>query len=357
MAYVPADFHGKIKLPIGEELKRKRMLSLVIVILGISFLLYAILGGADFGAGIVETFAGRKGERTISKAIAPVWEANHVWLILAIVIIFTGFPQVYATISISLHIPLTVALIGIVFRGSSFAFRHYDPGHHFTHRYYTIFFKASSFITPLFLGITLGAMILGDITHSGNFYQRFVEPWFNMFCLSMGLFSTSLFGYIAAVFMIGESAGTTEQQRYSQIAKVFLFASMAIGVLVFAIAEAEGHHLVSAFFRSTLSMVSLSVVVLFIPLIFYLFSHPVIVYLRAAVAIQVSLIMFGWFAIQFPVLIFLKDGDHLTFYNTRAPDATLYQLLIALVVGLVLIVPSFYFLFKVFKSPTARHRA
>ena len=92
-------------------------------------------------------------------------------------------------------------------------------------------------------------------------------------------------------------------------------------------------------------------VVLITPLVFYLFNHPVIRLLRITVAIQVSLIMLGWFAIQFPVLVFEKNGNHLTFYNTQAPYATLYQLVIALFVGLILIIPSFYFLFKVFKRP------
>ena len=122
-----------------------------------------------------------------------------------------------------------------------------------------------------------------------------------------------------------------------------------MGVVVFVIAEASGHHLVSGFFKSTLSIICLTTVVLFIPLIFYLFYHPVVAYLRGAVGIQISLIMLGWFAMQFPVVVYEKNGNHLTLYNTQAPYATLYQLVIALFVGLLLIVPSFYFLFKVFK--------
>src|SRR4029453_6983829 len=102
------------------------MLTFIVIILGTSFLLYALLGGADFGAGIVEAFAGRRGELTISKAIAPVWEANHVWLILAVVILFTGFPAVYASLSWVLHIPLMIVLLGIIMRGTAFTFRHYD---------------------------------------------------------------------------------------------------------------------------------------------------------------------------------------------------------------------------------------
>ena len=328
------------------------MLTIIISILGVAFILYTLLGGADFGAGIVETIAGRKGEKTISKAIAPVWEANHVWLILAIVILFTGFPEVYATISVYLHIPLMVVLIGIVLRGSSFTFRHYDVTHDWSHAYYSAFFKVSSFITPVFLGIMLGAMILGEINlaNTGSFYDQFIQPWCNVFCFTVGLFSAALFGYIAAVFLIGEATYPVEQKRYIQLAKIFLGLTLLMGVLVFVAAELQQHHLFKAFFQSAFSVSAFGGVILLLPLILYLFQHPKIVYLRAAISVQVTLIMLGWFAIQFPILVYEKNGHHLTFYNTQAPYATLYQLLIALLVGLILVIPAFYFLFKVFKQ-------
>lgn len=331
------------------------MLEIIIIILGVSFILYTILGGADFGAGIIETFAGSKGEKTISKAIAPVWEANHVWLILAIVILFSGFPLVYSTISVALHIPLMIILIGIVLRGSSFTFRHYDVTHDKTHSYYTAFFKISSIITPLFLGITLGAMILGKISiaNTGSFYEQFIMPWFNLFCLMMGLFTTSLFGYIAAVFLIGEATYAIDQKRYITLSKVFLFCTFLSGLLVFITAEIAKHHLFDAFFKSGLSIAAFSIVILSVPVMLYLFKHPNIVYLRSLISLQVTLVMLGWFAIQFPILVYEKNGNHLTFLNTQAPYATLYQLVIALFVGLLLIVPSFYFLFKVFKKKAA----
>ena len=155
------------------------MLAIIIIILAVSFMLYAILGGADYGAGILELFAGRKGEKIVSKALAPVWEANHVWLILAIVIIFTGFPQVYSTISTALHIPLMIVLIGIILRGTTFTFRHYDVEDDAGHKYYTLFFRISSFITPVFLGVVLGAMILGKVSVNpeGSFYDQYMSPW------------------------------------------------------------------------------------------------------------------------------------------------------------------------------------
>jgi cytochrome d ubiquinol oxidase subunit II len=329
------------------------MLLTIIVILAVSFMLYAILGGADYGAGIIEIFVGRKGEKVISKAIAPVWEANHVWLILAIVIIFTGFPYVYSTISTALHIPLMIVLIGIVARGSTFTFRHYDVAQDESHKYYTLTFRISSFITPVFLGVTLGAMILGEINFdsSGGFYEKYMGPWLNVFCFTVGFFSAALFGYIAAVFMLGEVESLGDRKRYVQLSKAFLFATIVLGVLVFVAAEAQGHPIVEEFFKSPFSIAALSMVVLLIPFIFYLFNHPNIAFLRIVAGVQVSLIMLGWFAIQFPILIYEKNGNHLTFYNTQAPYATLLQLLIALFVGLVLVIPAFYFLFKVYKAP------
>ena len=332
------------------------MLTLVIIILGISFILYTLLGGADFGAGIIETFAGRRGEQTISKAMAPVWEANHVWLILAVVILFTAFPAVYSSLSLVLHIPLMMVLIGIIFRGTAFTFRHYDVVHDSSHKYYTFLFKLSSFITPVFLGSVLGAMILGRITFdpSAGFYEKFVLPWFNIFCLAMGIFSASLFAYIAAVFLVGEARIDSERKKYSTLSKRSMLLTLLTGILVIFAGEMEGNPLVREFLHSTTSIVMLLFAGLLCPVIWVFLNrkkHKTL-YLRVAIGLQVSAILIGWFYIQYPVLIQVKGGDQLTIFNTQAPPATLQQLLIALSAGLVLIIPAFMYLFKVFKVKT-----
>jgi cytochrome d ubiquinol oxidase subunit II len=327
------------------------MLTLIIVILGISFLLYTLLGGADFGAGIIETFAGRRGRTTISKALAPVWEANHVWLILAIVILFTGFPLVYSSLSLVLHIPLLLVLTGIIFRGSAFTFRYYDIPEGNTQKYYTVLFKASSFITPMFLGMTLGAMILGRITfdNSISFYQKFIYPWFNLFCFTMGLFSTSLFAYIAATFLTGEAQSKEELNKYKRLSKRAMYLTIATGLLVFLVAEWEKHHLLREFLRSPYSITSIVIASLLVPVLHYYMNRNDRVKVRAALGIQVAAILSGWFAIQYPVLIRVENGNHLTFFNTQAPESTLTQLFIALIVGLLFIIPAFIYLFRVFK--------
>jgi cytochrome d ubiquinol oxidase subunit II len=332
------------------------MLTLVIIILGISFILYTLLGGADFGAGIIETFAGKRGEQTISKAMAPVWEANHVWLILAVVILFTAFPAVYASLSLVLHIPLMMVLIGIIFRGTAFTFRHYDVVHDNSHKYYTFLFKLSSFITPVFLGAVLGAMILGRITFetSAGFFEKFVSPWFNIFCLAMGIFSAALFAYIAAVFLVGEARIESERKKYSTLSKRSMLLTLLTGILVIFTGEMEGNPLVKEFLHSTTSIVMLLFAFLLCPVILTFLNRKKnkTLFLRAAIGLQVSAILIGWFYIQYPVLIQEKSGNHLTIFNTQAPPATLQQLLIALIVGLLLIVPAFVYLFKVFKVKT-----
>jgi cytochrome d ubiquinol oxidase subunit II len=329
------------------------MLTVIILILGGCFLLYTLLGGADFGAGIVEAFAGKREEITISKAIAPVWEANHVWLILAVVILFTGFPQVYSSLSLVLHIPLMMVLLGIIFRGSAFTFRQYDVANGNSHKYYTLLFRISSFITPVFLGMVLGAMILGRITFdtSKGFYNVFISPWLNIFCISMGIFSACLFAYISATFLVGETPVNRERKMYVRFSKRAMLLSMLTGLLVFITAEAEGLNLLREFLQSTTSIVSLVSATILCPVIWHFLNKEKnkTVYLRIGVGIQVTLILVGWFSIQFPVLIKLQNGKHLTFFNTQAPASTLEQLLIALIVGLVLVVPGFIYLFKVFK--------
>src|SRR5665648_1246704 len=126
------------------------MTEFIILVLGVAVLFYVLLGGADFGAGIIELVTGKRGIDTISKAIAPVWEANHIWLILAVVILFNGFPLVYTTFTTYLHIPLFIILLGIIFRGTAFTFRYYDTVEDNTNKYYTQLFRISSLLTPFF---------------------------------------------------------------------------------------------------------------------------------------------------------------------------------------------------------------
>src|SRR6186997_3618182 len=133
--------------------------------------MYAVFGGADFGAGFWDLVAGgsRRGERpreVIDHSIAPVWEGNHVWLIFCFVVLWTGFPEAYASITLTLFVPLTLAAFGIVLRGSSFAFRKTV----FTtrdRRNFGAAFALSSVLVPYCMGAIAGAIASGRIPAGG----------------------------------------------------------------------------------------------------------------------------------------------------------------------------------------------
>ena len=182
------------EIPVGEP----GMLWVIIPFLGLSLLLYCLLAGADFGAGVLEIFMGRENRRAqreiIDRALGPVWEANHIWLILIVVILFMGFPTVYSRVSTNLHLPLTAMLLGIIARGCSFTFRHYDAVKGRSQRSYTLFFIYSSVWTPFCLGVVTGALVPGGITAAPSGYlEGYVWPWLRPFPLALGGFTVCLF--------------------------------------------------------------------------------------------------------------------------------------------------------------------
>jgi cytochrome d ubiquinol oxidase subunit II len=163
------------------------MLYVVITFLFLAIVLYFLLGGADFGAGIIELFTSADNKsrtrKTSYQAIGPIWEANHMWLIIAVVIMFVGFPVIYSDMCTFLHIPLLIMLLGITARGTAFAFRNYDAvkGEN-TQKLYNKVFVYSSFITPLFLGIIAGSVISRQIDlHATTFLAASVFSWLNYF--------------------------------------------------------------------------------------------------------------------------------------------------------------------------------
>src|SRR6201991_2301683 len=158
------------------------MLYVVTGFLWMSLLIYVLSGGADFGAGIIELFASRITKskiRTASySAIGPIWEANHMWLIIAVVVLFVGFPQIYTAVSVYLHIPLVVMLLGIIARGTAFSFRHYDAVKDDWQDLYNKIFRISSVVTPFFLGIIAASTVSGAIDNtSNNFLSAYVFSW------------------------------------------------------------------------------------------------------------------------------------------------------------------------------------
>ncbi|MDD9975280.1 MAG: cytochrome d ubiquinol oxidase subunit II, partial [Candidatus Poribacteria bacterium] len=201
----------------------------------ISLIIYMLTGGADFGGGIWDLFAtGRraKAQRSlIAHAIAPIWEANHVWLIVIVVLLFVAFPVAFAAISTALHVPLTLMLIGIVLRGTAFVFRTYDVQSDTIHRRWSRLFAIASAITPVMLGVTLGAVASGTIhvdVENGQVETDFISAWFAPFPFAIGFFTLTLCALLAAVYLTLETEDTELREDFRRRA---LLSAVSVGVM------------------------------------------------------------------------------------------------------------------------------
>ncbi|WP_319227543.1 cytochrome d ubiquinol oxidase subunit II [Draconibacterium orientale] len=322
-----------------------------LIILVICLMLYVLLGGADFGGGILELLSRGKASKIVSRAIAPVWEANHVWLILVVVILFVGFPSVYSTVLTALHIPVLLVLLGIIARGSAFTFRHYDIDEKTPKAIYSAIFRYSSVFTTFFLGVTVGGLILGEISmdYQLGFYTVYIHPWLNWFSVSMGLFMVLLFAFLAGIFTVSEIDDKDYIIYFTRMTKRLLISLVVMGAIVFATAKVAGHPLLKDFINSPISVACIVIATLALPAFWYFLNKNKGNWLRLTAGLQTTLIVTGWFAIQFPVLVKTNSGHDITIQAAKAPEQVQLFLLIALIVGVLIIFPAMGFLYKTFK--------
>ena len=327
----------------------------VIVYLFLSILLYLLLGGADFGAGIIEMFTSsrhiRRTRKTLYHAIGPIWEANHMWLIIAIVILFVGFPLIYSLLSVYLHIPLVIMLMGIIARGTAFTFRHYDAVHDSMQEIYNRIFVWSSFVTPLFLGIIAGSILSGHIdTDTSSFPDAYVFGWLNGFSVSVGLFTVSLCGFLAAVYLIGEADDENDRLRFIRKARGTNIISMCAGALVFVISAIEKIPLVKWIFRDPVGFVATALALLSLILMWRFINQRKKFLPRMLAAFQVAMILLAFTYAHFPTIVILKDGTTVSLLESVAPIRTMNALASALLIGSVLILPALFYLYYSFQK-------
>jgi cytochrome d ubiquinol oxidase subunit II len=322
------------------------MIDAVAAVMLVSLIAYCVLAGADFGGGVWELFAtGSRAERQrrlVDDAIAPVWEANHVWLILIVVLLFTGFPPAFAAASIGLHVPLTLMLIGIVLRGSAWAFRRYGG----RPRWGRVFAFASA-ATPIFLGISLGAVTSGALRMGpdGAPELGFFRPWLAPFPLAVGAFALALFAYVAAVYLAVEADDPELRDDFRSRAIISAIAVGACALAAGLLAAPGARHFRDSLLRSPWSWpLQISTGLAAIAALWALWTRRFRA-ARALAVIQVASIVGGWGAAQYPYLI----APDLTLAAAAAPDSTLRLLLIALAIGGVVLFPSLWWLFRVFK--------
>lgn len=332
-------------------------LHIVLFFLGVSLTLYCILGGADFGAGIVEWWVDRVYGDDISaltkRAMGPVWEANHMWLILVVVILFNGFPKIYAELSIYFHIPLTFLLIGVILRGCAYTFRHYDVQGDRSAQHYTRVFRIASLLTPWTMGAIAAALASGHLPNVEDYYQTYVSPWANLTGLLVGFFVVILFTFLAAVFFVGETSDQPLADKFRHIAKVSNGAALVVGLLILVHSWWFDRGILAAFWSHKLSILAMFLATfLLVPLWMLLKGGQSRHRIRVIASLQMACVLGGWLGLQFPGVIVYADPlkEPLTFYSAAAPDVTLSHLVDALVVGSFLIFPFLFYLFKVFKS-------
>ena len=314
---------------------------------------YVLLGGADFGGGVWDSLAtGSRRDRQrelIAHALSPVWEANHVWLILVVVLLFSCFPAAFSRLMIALHLPLTLILLGIVLRGSAFTFRSYGGDDEPAQRRWGRVFSSASVVTPLLLGVSVGAIAAGRVRVPAgqNFVADYISPWLTLFSASVGAFTLLLFAYLAAVYLTVEADDTELRDDFRRRA-----IGAALGLFVTAFTT-----LLLAWREAPLVWRGLVLTPRALPvhlltgisatLALWALWRRRYRLARGAAVVQVSLILWGWALAQYPWML----PPTLSIKDAAAPAITLRLTLYALAAGAVVLFPSLWYLFRVFKRP------
>jgi cytochrome d ubiquinol oxidase subunit II len=316
-----------------------------------ALIFYAVSGDADYGGGMWDLLAsGPRAEaqrKAIGKALAPIWEANHVWLILIIVILFTGFPPAFAAMMTALNIPFTLMLIGIVLRGSAFIFRKYDVKSQEVKRNWSVLFGAASFFTPFIQGLILGALSTGQIRIvDGRVVSGFFAGWLTPFAFACGLFALVLFAFLAATYLTADPSVEPQVQNDFRLRALWSGSVlMPIGFVVF-ITSRNGapamYHGLTQWWAVPLIVATFAFSIAALATLWL--RHFALA--RMAAIATVTLILSGWCLAQYPRLV----TPDITIFDAAAPQITLRLLTCALAVGTVVLFPSLFFLFRVFKG-------
>ncbi|HET6201494.1 MAG TPA: cytochrome d ubiquinol oxidase subunit II [Planctomycetota bacterium] len=327
-----------------------------VVVLGatlVALTLYALLGGADFGAGIWEfntaLHVSPRERALLRRAIGPVWEANHVWLIFVLVALFTAFPLAFAAVCRALWLPLLLGLLGIVFRGAAFAFRSVpSPDEPRPFHWETLFALAST-AAPFFLGASAWAIASGrlDVDRSGGHGGDPLLGWLNPMSIFGAFFAVATCAYLAAVYL----ARDARREEGVELAELWRRRALVAGAWM-GLLSAAGLALVATaapvlwegFRGRAAPVVLVSGLGGLSSLGFLLARRETAAVVGAATA--VGGVVLGWGVAQYPAIV----PPSLTVEGTKAPEAVLRPLAIGMAAGAALLVPSLGFLFYLFKG-------
>ena len=325
---------------------------IALAILWLALIAYAVLGGADFGAGIWDLFAigaqRQHHRQLINQAISPVWEANHVWLIFLIVGLFSVFPSAFAVLTVTLFVPLTIALLGIVLRGAAFIFRTYelDASSHSADIWSRVF-STSSLITPFFLGAAAAAVASGQLATPGGVAQANLgSAWLSPFALTIGAMAVTLCAALAAVYLTQEAStrGETDLTRiYRGRALVMGGLTALFGALGLLLSTQEAPQLWAGMLVRALPVVIATMLIgLATAALLYWQRYGLA---RLMIILETAFLLGSWGLSQYPYII----PPHITIANSANDPNVILTLVIAIAIGMAILLPSLYYLFSVFK--------
>ncbi|HEU5141670.1 MAG TPA: cytochrome d ubiquinol oxidase subunit II [Solirubrobacterales bacterium] len=313
-------------------------------ILWIGATLYTLFGGADFGGGFWDLIAGdaERGERPrelIQRSLTPVWEANHVWLIFIIVILWTGFPEAFGALTSTLYVPLALAALGIVMRGAGFAFRKSIRGLE-ARRAMGATFAVSSLLTPFFMGTVIGAVAAGNVPAEGN--GDAFSTWLEPLPLLIGALFIATGSYLAGVFLIADARRAGDEELEGYFEHRALLAGIVAGLLAVAagfVLREEAPYLYDRLVAEGLPLVAASALCGLAVLV--LLANGARRGLRPLAAGAVVAVVWGWGVAQFPYLLptSLRIGE------SAAPDPTLTAILVVFAAAAVVVVPALALLY------------
>jgi cytochrome d ubiquinol oxidase subunit II len=320
------------------------MSDLVAVVLLLGLTAYAVLGGADFGAGFWDLVAGgpeqgRRPRALIERSIGPVWEANHVWLIFVFVVSWTAFPDAYASIMLTLFVPLTIAALGIVLRGASFAFRKSVVTLR-DRRLFGAAFAASSVLVPYCLGAVAGGIASGRVPAGGKAGDP-VSSWINPTSIVTGVLAVVVVAYLAAVYLVWEArhvadAGLAEYFRRRAVGSAVLVAVVAVAGLL--VLRDDASYVFDGMTGKALPVVLGGVVCGLGALV--LLVRGAGRGARVLAALAVAGIVVAWGVAQWPYLL----PKTLTVSAAAAPTGTLRALVVTVVLAVLVVLPGFVLL-------------
>jgi len=315
--------------------------------------LYALLGGADFGAGVWEfntaMRATEKERALIYRAIGPVWEANHVWLIFVIVALFSAFPAAFAAISRALWVPLLLALVGIVFRGVGFAFRSYAADSVREKAFWGAVFALASTAAPFLLGAAAGAIASGrlEVAWNGEFRGNHLTGWISTVSVFCAFFGVGICAYLAATYLTREALRADDPGLTELWRRRALWTGLWMGLLSatgLAIISADAPVLWEGFKTRAWPAVAAS----FVGGNFSIWALWRRHFTGAAIgaAAAAGSIVVGWCLAQYPSIV----PPAITVESAAAPREVLWALLAAIGAGALLVAPSFVLLLHLFKG-------